>query len=356
MAVNVNPKVVNFHNNRTSVKITAVADVGVTELSLTVPTWVEAYGDNITGSTLTITDRIGIFYVRPKEGFVDKQYGSGLLLEDDTTSVTVVCLFTPDAGMIDIKDVVNDLQIASFEDSYYNDAPKHVMMQHAKRWVQEANISSFGTPRFMEFVLGDDNSITKPFDMIKLIRAYWVDGNGKLNIIYKNKSANYSSNYKLDSDGALILDQAGYPILTTGQTPKPNSNSDNAWYEGVSGVGEYFVAGGQKSRGGEYAIDEQGDRLVFADTPSKNIVLEYLSNPLLDFGDKQKITIPLVFRQALENYIYWRIVCRRANVPKNELFNAEREYYNEYRKARNRYADVTEVVQAMKSIRNPVKW
>ena len=357
MAVSVKPSVVNFNNSKSLVKITAVAEVGVTELSVTLPSWVEAHGDSISGSTLTITSRVGEFYVKPKEGYVDKQYGSGILIEDvaNATSASVVCLYTPDAGMIDINDVVNDMMVSAFEDSYYNDAPKHVLQQHARRWVQEANFS-FGKPRFMEYVLGEDNSIVKPFDMVKLLRAFWVDDNGGLNIIYKNNSANYSSNYILDSNGALILDQAGYPMLSVGQTPKPKGSGVNQWEEVYGIAGEYFIAGGIKARGGEYAIDEQGDRLVFSDVPSNNIVLEYLSDPLLAMGDKQKIYIPLVFRQTLENYIYWRVISRRANIPKNELLNAEREYYNEYRKAKSRNADITEVIQAMKSIRNPIKW
>lgn len=352
----VKPSVINFTNNRERVKVKVVADYTLASATISLPSWITATG--LSGSTLTLTGNKGYFYVEPTEGEVNQQYNSAITITAGAVSTSVIAVWYRDAEYISINEIVNDLDVLRTDTCYYSDVPRRTLLLHAQRGVQSMAIESFSRPRFKHYILDDTGRITKPFDMIKLIKAHWVDSIGKLHDIYVNDKLNYSWNYKLDSNNALILDQAGYPILTSNTSPKYTNNSDVYFTDAEIAAGSRTVINAGKSTAGQYSIDYQGNNIVFSNVPSEHIVLEYISDPLLDsqLGDGNDLRVPRMYRQALENYIYWKSVSRKPDIPKNELMYAEKEYYNEYRKARLHSINYADIVSAIKVGRNPLKW
>lgn len=267
-----------------------------------------------------------------------------------------------------MSEIVDDILVASPDDSYIMPIDRFKLLVHAKRGLQEMTFDSLRRPRFAEYILDNTGRITKPFDMVNLIRAYYVDDKGKMIAIYTDPKKNYSYSYKRGSDNELILDQGGYPIETTGQTPVPDKTTTGTSNSVVNSYGDYSMfslgnrkgfEGGVKSTSGQYKIDIQGNAIVFSDVPNNYIVLEYVSDPLVldQIDGKQELSVPKYFRQAMENWIYWKAIERRRNVPETAKYSARVEYYNEYRKARRRKSsNIQELVQAVKTGRNFLGW
>jgi len=54
------------------------------------------------------------------------------------------------------------------------------------------------------------------------------------------------------------------------------------------------------------------------------VVIEYVTDPLKGVGNIDELEINASFIEALEAWIYWKIIIRKRSVPRGEKMNAKR--------------------------------
>jgi len=108
-------------------------------------------------------------------------------------------------------------------------------------------------------------------------------------------------------------------------------------------------------RNGKYKIDKELGIIHFgAGMDADTILLEYISDGVTDLPEA-KIKVHKFAYEAIDNYIYWKLIERRRNVPFNESIRAEKEYKKSKLKARRRLNTLRED-EIMQIIKGQYRW
>lgn len=356
------PSIIDFgrENETVTIKVSADSDSAIT---ISVPDWVTP---STTTLTLTGTPYQGSFTVRPTTGVLTEKSSTQIILTGTTSAETseIQAIYSYDATLTPIDEIIDDMMLQSTYDDYLKPMSRHQLRSIANKGIRMFSFDGMQKRRMSEFYLDDTGRIDRPFDMVKLLKAYYVDSNGFLVQIYTSDNMNRSYTYVQDEDSYLVTDQNGYVLESEGLTPQISKSTSPSFESLTSEYSDYYrlndyrlggiygMQGGKESYAGKHAVDEVGGQIIFADVPTDYIVLEYLSDPIILHNQglsMGKLSVHKFFRQAMESYIYWNAIKRRSRVPMNEKQRAEREYYNEFRLARRRMVDMEAVYQALKT-------
>ena len=371
-SVSVKPLIIDFGTQSESVTVKVTASIDVTRIVVTVPDWVDL-GGMTSGTYLNLSTsgvvKYGQFTVTPKSGVLKEISPEQIEISAIDATLAEVAqtetqiMFSYDVEMTSVDEIIDDMMTQMTDDDFLKPTRKHQLMSIATRGIRMFSFDGMQKERLVEFKLDDSGRIDKPFDMVKLLRVFYVDQNGYLVPIYKNRHLNRSWGDKQDENGYLITDQNGYILQQQGLVTQPSKASEpysntlttilSDYYrlDDYRRGGLYGIQGGTESYSGKYMIDEVGNQIILADVPSDDIVIEYMSDPVLLHNSglsMGKLRVHKFYREAIEAYIYFNAIKRRRNVPMNEKQRAEIEYYNELRKARRRFVNMDEVYQALK--------
>ena len=349
------PSIIDFGYEKETVKIKVSASSDISSVTITVPDWVETTGLSAGVLSLSAVGAInqGSFYITPANGIFTEKVSHAITIDGTLDSSQVQVLWTYDASMMSLDDIIDDMMVQRTEDSFLMPLKKHQLMSIASRGMRLFSFDGMQKRRLVEAKLDDTGRIPFPFDMIKLIRASVVDENGYLSPIYTDDNMNRAWSHVLDENGYLVTDQNGYAIDATGLTPQSGNTGSN--YSGSYKYSEgrqYGVSGGVSTSSGAHAVDLVGHEMVFADTPSDNIVIEYLSDPILLHNSgivEGGLGVHKFYQGAMEAFIYWTAISKRSNVPMNEKIRAEQDYVNQDRLAKRRFINLDEIFQATKA-------
>ena len=262
---------------------------------------------------------------------------------------------------VTIKDVVNNFMFEQDDDSYVGSANRNRVVYHAKRAVQELYFDALNEVIAIEFDLSPTLIVPLPHDYVNYVRISWVDDRGKLHPLAVDNSNNLAQaylqadtyEYLYDQDGAILQGShtqdidglvdtdlnslAADPV----STPAPNFNTD---------ASKVF-------KNGSYKIDKDRGIIQFSSTvKGRAIVLEYISDGLFQREDSD-IRIHKFAEEAAYNFIYWKLISKKRNVPYNEKARAKQEFYNSRRVAKRRITPIRyeEIRQVMKSQNKMIK-
>lgn len=108
----------------------------------------------------------------------------------------------------------------------------------------------------------------------------------------------------------------------------------NYWMNGL--CYNLYGLGGSVSSVGFCNVDEENGIIVLgSEVTQDEIILEYIVDPLKCECDEHGVHV--FCQQALEDYIYWKSIAKKVNVPSNTKKEARSEYYNQKRLARTKF-------------------
>jgi len=262
---------------------------------------------------------------------------------------------------IPLSDVINDFIIGMDGNDYAAHAGDAVIRNYALRGLREMGFDMLKVIRSLKLDVSNNTAVL-PDDYVDWTKVGLVGTDGIVYVIGENKNLNISQKYSkvngstYDSDGDGLNDREDDKSSTgssTGNDDGINSGFDsylfrNYVYNGESGR-LYGVGGGHL--GGEFRINMDQNRVELKSNGNiSQLVMEYVA----DEARSANPQVHVYAEEALNAYIYYRLIERKAAVPANEKQRARAEYYNERRKANARMKSFTKE-EAMRTIRKNYK-
>jgi hypothetical protein len=261
---------------------------------------------------------------------------------------------------IKLSDVINDFLIGLDGNDYAAHASDASIRNYALRGLREMGFDMLKVIRSLKLEV-TNNTAVLPDDYVDWTKVGLVGADGIIYVLGENKNLNISQKYSkingstYDSDGDGLNDREDDKTTTGGvstgdsfDNSMNNSVFRNYVYNGEGGR-LYGVGGGHYP--GEFRVNLDQNRLeVKSNSDVSELVMEYVADEARS-SDPQ---VHVYAEEALNAYIYYRLIERKAAVPANEKARARAEYYNERRKANARMKSFTKE-EALRTIRKNYK-
>jgi len=245
---------------------------------------------------------------------------------------------------ITLADIINTIQATTDDDSYFKNVKPHVLSIHGKQAIKRLNVDLGLKQKAIQMYVQPSKIIPFPRYMTNWYRVNVINSCGKLQELNINNDPNVSD-YILDNDGNLIFDNNG-DIL--------EANSFNGEY-GTCLVrcdelcvkeecGQEFKDSWVKAVDKKYF--EFSDDLV-----GKYVVIEYQTAGLESVKDCDiKIHQDLEF--VITEYIKWKVLESKRNVPQAEALYHYNLYKLEKRRAKVLQAPKISIKQIVEAIQS----
>jgi hypothetical protein len=209
--------------------------------------------------------------------------------------------------------------------------------------------------RFAELMV-ENNVVKVPGDFIDYVGLYVVSRDGYLRPLYKNDKINIAEGYLKDEDSTYVLDEHGFVISAMGLTPRVSNGSAYS-YLGKNMMDAQFstqtlnIKPGEVSFNGVYRFDRTNNEFIINGYSLEKVVLEYLSDPItrikmkMDVGE---LRIHKNYQEALEYYIYYKLIEINNKVPLYEKRRALQTYKLAYKRANMKRLNVNELIQVLR--------
>lgn len=257
-----------------------------------------------------------------------------------------------------LSEVVNDFMANEVTpDSYVANVPRWRVANFARKAFQEIYFDVANEVISVEFDLNPQLTIALPHDFIQYVMISWVDERGKLHPMAIDNSNNLAQAYLQDNDYNFLYDDNGDILQGSHIQNTPANNQTTGGIESPDlilaqryGSKPYNTDRSKIFKNGSYKIDKERGVIQFSsEVDGRTIVLDYISDGLYQRTDDQ-IKIHKFAAEAANNYIYWRLVRRKRNVPNNEGETARRDWFNQFRIAKRRIKPIRyeEIKQVLK--------
>lgn len=263
---------------------------------------------------------------------------------------------------ITIKDLVNDFIFSQTDDSYVANVDVDLVVYHAKRCVQELYFDIVNEVISIELDLNPSFIIPLPHDYISYVQISWVDLNGRKHPMAIDKRSNLAQAYLQDSNYDYLYDVDG-DILQGSHAQDMIADGDDTNYLDAGTVSserrnpEFNLDRSKVFKNGSYVIDKERGIIQFSSSvQGRTIVLDYISDGLFQRADSD-IRIHKFAEEAAIEYIYWKLINKNKNVPRNEKEGARRDWFNARRIAKRRIQPIKyeEIRQVMKGTSKMIK-
>ena len=252
---------------------------------------------------------------------------------------------------VPISQIIDDFIITQAEDDFVSGVSDASIRNFALRGIREMGFDILKRVRSVKRSVDNTNStVPLPDDFVDLIKIGVVGADGLVYVFAENKNINYSQSYVSEAnvegpeDATYLASREDDKTSTGGISSVSGDPIDEGFdsyifrnflygnYEG----GLYGVGGAHHS--GEYRINYDQNRLEIDTTiGADEVVIEYIA----DEARSENPTIHVYAEEALRQYIYYKLVERKASVPAQEKARARAEYFNELRRANSRLSNFT---------------
>ena len=263
-------------------------------------------------------------------------------------------------NLVPLNQVITDFVITIDEDDYLSSVNDVTIRTLALRGIREMGFDLSKRVKSLKLPVESNDTVLLPDDYIDMVKMGVVGEDGLIYVFAENKNINKSfayattangGTYDSDNDGVRDIVEDKGP--TDGSSIAPSSSIDDSVESYVfqnflsdNGGGRLYGIGGGHYVG-EYRVNHDQNRIEINKSRSfAEVVMEYVA----DEARSKNPSIHVYLEEALRNYIYYKLIERKASVPANEKMRARNEYYNELRKARARMGGFTKD-EALKTIR-----
>lgn len=226
-----------------------------------------------------------------------------------------------------LEDVINNFIIAYIgEDKALSKVPRYEVDFWAQRAVQEFSYDILHSEKSFEMELGDALVMPLPQDYVGYIRVSYLGTDGtKINLLPNYKSGNPTAplqdddfDFLYDSNGDLQK-AAKSELIKKFQEEDSNSVS-SARKEYYRDIDDTLFSQFNKRYGSNpedmtssayFVIDEPNGKIFFnnslATDGSATVILDYISDGLVDNGDLSKVFIPKLAEDAIYAYVLYNL-------------------------------------------------
>ena len=245
-------------------------------------------------------------------------------------------------NLVTIKEVVNDFLLGLSEDDYASNVTDYHVYNLALRGAREMGFDIMKRVKSLKMDVNTAlNTVNLPDDFVDFVRVGAIGSDGLFYAFKENKNINIAQTYTLDAngnpidsdnDGVYDREDARNVTRSSSNTNDTADNFINARYLYDATEGKFYGYGGAKAVG-EFRINYEQNRIELpTGTSEEEVWVEYIA----DIAREKNPCVHVYTEEALRQYIYMKIVERKANVPAIEKQRARAEYFNEFRRAKAR--------------------
>lgn len=250
-----------------------------------------------------------------------------------------------------LEDIINSYMMSRDPDDYTFAVPRHKVLYQARRGMRELYYDVVRDIRAIELELSPRLNIILPPDFVNYVRISWVGEDGLLRPMAVDNSMSIAQEYLQDNEYNILFDAEGCPLQGSNGFNEPmlTPSRKEELRDYIAGGYNFYGFcnrfqpnrdGSRTYDNGRYRVNKSAGVIQFgSDAVDKRIVLEYISDGLYtgcEGRPEPEIKIHKFAETPLLDWIYWKLIERRRNVPMNEKMRARKEYYNSRRVAKRR--------------------
>lgn len=255
-----------------------------------------------------------------------------------------------------LKDLVNDFMFEITDDSNVKNVNRNKVVYHAKKVVQELYFDVANEVISTEFELNPSLIIAIPHDFVQYVMIGWVGEDGKKHPMAMDNSHNLARAYLQDDQYNYLYDDQGdilwgSHIQDTETLLSNKGEIDELLRYNDFRHPDFNLDRSKLFKNGSYTIDKDRGLIQFSSSvEGRTIFLDYISDGLFQLEDSE-IKLHKEAAMAALDYIYWALIKRNKNIPRNEKEGARRDYFNSRRIAKRRIKPIRyeEIRQVMKA-------
>ena len=272
---------------------------------------------------------------------------------------------------ITLKDIINNFIVSQIgDDKIIKKAKRAEVLYHAQRGIAELNYDTLGNIRTQEIDLGPSLSMAIPHDYVNIVDISFVDGQGILRQIAKNKLSDlpemiyqdFDYSYLFGGQGELLVspDSVTAERFREGNDNQVSANdSVNSLEEGDGYNVDYDKRYGLDptiaTKNGTYIISDKFGIISFSSNlANQTIVLRYISDGLHNDEDMR---VHKFAEEAMYKIISYGIMSSKSNIPEYQINRVKKERRAAVRNAKIRLAKLSpgEIIQALRGKSKQIK-
>ena len=234
---------------------------------------------------------------------------------------------------VTLEDIVNNFIMSGQDDDYTVNVDRYKILFQARRAFRELYFDVVQEIKAVALELSPQLNVVLPQDYVNYVRVSWLDDQGELHAMAENRNISLAADYLQDNSYNLLFDNEGN-ILEGTNTPSLKNNS----YSFCKPNFNPNVDLSKSFTNGTFKLDKNNGFIKFgSEVFGKIIVLEYLSDGLFTNAEgSTDLKIHKFAETSVYDWIYWKLIERRRNVPANEKTRSRKEWFNSRRLAKRR--------------------
>ena len=248
---------------------------------------------------------------------------------------------------VTLEDIINNFIMSGDDDDYTSHVDRYKVLFQARKAFRELYFDVMQEIKGIQLELSPQLNVVLPPNFVNYVRISWVDDNGFLHTMAENNSMDISREYLQDNNYEILFDLNGCPLVAsngaldldpiTGDVV--NGSEENCMFKFNGGFTPNKNLANSYPNG-YYRVDKNNGLIHFgSDAFGKHIVLEYITDGLYtgcEGSSEQDLKIHKFAETAVYDWIYWKLIERRRNVPANEKQRARKEWFNARRITKRR--------------------
>lgn len=245
---------------------------------------------------------------------------------------------------VTLEDIVNNYIMSGQDDDYTSNVDKYKVLFQARRAFRELYFDVMQEIKGISLDLSPQLNVTLPQDYVNYVRISWLDSLGKLHPMAANDKLSIATEYLQDNEFELLFDNEGDILEGSGLevTPSVVQTEANQYYQFCGNGFTPNINLSNVYSNGSFRVDKNNGLIKFgSEISSKTIVLEYISDGLFTNSEGAvDLRIHKFAETAVYDWMYWKLVERRRNVPANEKARARKEWFNSRRLVKRRISTI----------------
>lgn len=262
---------------------------------------------------------------------------------------------------VPLKDIVNNFNLMFHGNhSLINNEPRHKVLFHAKRAIQELSYDAFKEVKVLQVDVDNHLRVVLPPDFVNWVRVSLYK-DGVLMPMTENIQAMSATSYLKDNAGNLIFDQDGN-VLSPQFSPFDldrianqqksiylNQNSpyngyygwciDNCWYFDAPIGARYGLNTETANRNPTFRVDSKAGVINFSSNiQGDSVLIEYISDGM-EGGNDAEISVNKLFEQYVYDYIQYEILNSKLGVQEYIVNRARKKRKASFNNAKIRMAN-----------------
>jgi hypothetical protein len=238
---------------------------------------------------------------------------------------------------VTLEDIVNNFIMSGQDDDFTATVDRYKVLYQARRAFRELYFDVTKDIKAVALELSPQLSIVLPQDYIDYVRISWLDSEGGLHPMALDNTLSIASGYLQDNEYGILFDNDGN-ILEGSPESETKSNSFHFSLETFNpnvDLSKSFTKG-------SFVVDKSNGFIKFgSEVFGKVVVIEYVSDGVFTNAEgNTDLKIHKFAETAVYDWMYWKLIERRRNVPANEKMRARREWFNSRRLAKRRLSGI----------------